>query len=215
MNKSEIENFIASNQPKVIYLSGKTSTGKSTFARFLRDNLGYSIIELDEIVVSSVIRPLDLKDRGQVFIDVYKERGKIDLINRFVLSGRKLINSYIENNKPVIVEGALANSKTLKELFANYPDFTFINFHPLNLNIYKEYLLSRFMTTNLNDHAGLPNGFWKFVDDQDFKQFCNDRVITNKISKSIENFALYSIQESEKRLNQFKEHFNNISIVTI
>lgn len=47
MTVEELYQTIARQKLPVIYLSGKTATGKSTFGRKLRDSLGYQVIELE------------------------------------------------------------------------------------------------------------------------------------------------------------------------
>jgi shikimate kinase len=43
----EVYQDIAKQKPPIIYVSGKTSTGKSIFGRKLSDQLGYQVIELE------------------------------------------------------------------------------------------------------------------------------------------------------------------------
>ena len=76
--------FIKERRPQLVHVSGKTSTGKSTFGARLNRELGYEIVELDKVVVESLVEPLNLADRGRVFLEVYKHRNRPDWIKRFV-----------------------------------------------------------------------------------------------------------------------------------
>lgn len=215
MTKEEIFNRIKAERPPVIYLSGKTSTGKSTFAAHLKTDIGYEVIELDEVVRKAVIEPLNLTDRGKVFIEVYRERNQGDWVGRFVTATQLIINEHVEQNKPLIIEGAVANPKTLQEIFASFPNFYFIYFHPTNLEAYKNNLRSRFEQTSRDSSAGLPVKFWDLISKDQFAQFCKDRIITPELDSAIESYAALSAEGSVNRLNEFRQKFQNIKVVEV
>src|ERR1044072_7767426 len=104
---AEAFEYIATAKPPVVYVSGKTSTGKSTFAAALSEQAGYVVIELDTVVKEAVIQPLALTDEGGVFVEVYRNRTESDWITQFVAEGRKELAGYREQGRPVLVEGAL------------------------------------------------------------------------------------------------------------
>lgn len=54
MTVTKIYQDIANQKPPVIYVSGKTSTGKSTFGRRLHDELNYQVIELEAVLLEIV-----------------------------------------------------------------------------------------------------------------------------------------------------------------
>jgi hypothetical protein len=215
MTTDEIYDSVKNNKPKIIYVSGKTSTGKSTFTRRLTQDFGYKIIELDQMVLYAVIKPLKLPNDGSVFVEVYRNRDKRVWIQLFVQVTRDLIKSYLDNKELVIIEGALANPITLQEILAEYPELTFIYFHPKALDTYIRNLTTRFMSTNKQDRAGLPTGFWSMIDPDEFELFCKTREVTEKLNDSIKKYALLSQEESDKRLESFKSHFANIVIVEV
>lgn len=206
---------IKSEMPALLYISGTSCAGKSTFAHKLRDNLGYEIIELDKIVVGSVIRPQGLVDPGAVFAEVYRNRDQRQLIDPFVAAAKQVISTKLTQNQPIAIEGALANAETLSDIFSDYPDFMFIYFHPKNLEIYRRNLTNRFMLADKDVSSGLPKHFWSLIDEKEFELFCNTRVITPGLEQSIAAFALSSQQESVGRLANFKATFDRITVVEV
>ncbi len=215
MNIEEIYERIKTNQPKLIYISGKTSTGKSTFTKRLTNDFDYKLIELDQIVLEAVIKPLKLPDEGSVFVEVYRNRDKKEWIELFVQATRDLIKKYAQNSESLIIEGAVANPNTLQEIFDGYPKLSFIYFHPKTLDNYVRNLTNRFMVTNKLDRVGLPSAFWNLIDKSEFKQFCENRILTGSLSNAIRKYALLSQEESEKRLLLFKNYFENIEVVEV
>lgn len=215
MTQEEVYNLIKVDRPRVVYLTGKTSIGKSTFANLLKDDFDYQIISLDNIVEKAVMEDFKVEDRDLAFRETYGERNKLDWIKNFVSLGQNLIQENLKKNKPVIIEGALANSETLKEFFSEYVDFEFIYFHPKNIDIYKRNLLSRFKMVDEINRAFLPLGFWKYVTGEMFQKYCLDKIITSDIGLAIETYANDSKQKSEQRLAEFKNNFKNILVVEI
>lgn len=69
----EIYQDIATKMPPVVYVSGKTSTGKSAFGRRLRDQLGYQVIEL-EVVLLDIVEKHKL-DEPTTFRKVLSDTG--------------------------------------------------------------------------------------------------------------------------------------------
>src|SRR5579863_8708520 len=91
MNVDEAFTFVKNTKPGLVYVAGKTSTGKSTFADRLYTRLGYQVINLDAIVDEAVIQPFRLKDRGEAFGEVYKERSQTIWIEAFTGAARTAI----------------------------------------------------------------------------------------------------------------------------
>lgn len=215
MTAEEIYNFVKTNKPSLVYLSGKTSTGKSTFANKLVQDFGYKVVELDQIVKSAVIQRFNLTNEGTTFVEVYRGRDKMLWIEEFVKAARNLIEKHLNNGELLVIEGAVAHPITLSEVLAGYPDFMFVYFHPQTVDNYIRNLTQRFMQTNEQENAALPAAFWKLIDQTEFKSFCKSRIITKSLSQSIREYAKLSQEESNKRLREFKNNFRDIKIVEI
>lgn len=215
MKIEDLYEQIRDEKPSVLYISGKTCVGKSTFANKIRDELGYEVIELDKIVLDSVITPQDIVDEGSAFVEIYKNSEKRELIDPFVSATKQLIEAKSAQHQPIVIDGGVANVDTLAEIFDNSVDSTFIYFHPKNLDIYQRNLTDRFMLSDKKFNSGLPQGFWKFVDNKDFETFCIERVLSPALIRSIEQYARSSQEESKKRLSNFQEKFTKISVVEI
>jgi hypothetical protein len=215
MSTEEAYHLLLSLQPPTLYLSGKTSTGKSTFAKSLHNDLGYKVIQLDQLVHDSVIKPLGLTDRGQVFVEVYKHRTKTDWIERFVEGTRQAVTQDLAAGQRLVLEGAVANPFTLTQILQAMPGGLFFYFHPKNLKVYERNLTSRFMETTKDHEAGLPARFWKLVDPAVFSQFCKDRQLTPTLAQAIHTYAQSSQAESKARLAAFRNQFDNIHVIEI
>lgn len=215
MNKDTIYEIIKNTKPQILYISGKTCTGKSTFSNNLHDDLGYEIIELDQVVRNDVVRKIGLADEGSVFVEVYKYNNRRDLIDPFVASVKKQLNATRNKNIPLILEGAVASTDTISEIFVDYPDFMFIYFHIESLDNYTRNLTKRFMLAGKDFKSGLPKQFWTLVDEKEFDEFCNTRVLSQSLKSSIHEYALRSQIDSKKRLSNLKSKFTNIVIVNL
>lgn len=211
MIRDEVIHVIGIQHPQLIYLTGKSGTGKSTLASKLHDAHGYKVIELDKIVFDAVINPQKLTDAPTVFVDVYRKRDRHDLLDPFIAALQKIITS---SQAPLILEGAIANPETLTDVFSGQP-FTFIYMHPTDLAKYESFILNRFMLATREHNAGLDKQFWSLVDQKEFENFCVTRKLTSSLQRSINDYVLLSQKESDERLATFKKSFKEILVVDI
>ena len=67
-----VKNLLDQNNPRLIFIIGKTCTGKSTFAKSL-DEQNYKHLELDYIVLESVIKKFKLSNgvKSLEHVDAY------------------------------------------------------------------------------------------------------------------------------------------------
>lgn len=214
MNIENTLEYLAQNQPETIHISGKTSTGKSTLAKELRDLFGYEIIELDQIVINEIVKDNSSVNEGMIFAEVYKNRNRLDWINQFVSSTKKRLDELHSNKIKTIIDGAIANPQILKEVLGD-SSAIIIYLHPENLENYMRNLTSRFLTATHQNNAGLPSKFWDKVPNDDFKSFLKDRHLSPAVKNAIEAYAKESQIESAKRLRTFQDNFNNILVVNI
>lgn len=179
-----------------MHLSGKTCVGKSTLADALSIKFGYNVVRLDEIVNDVVIGRFAPLDRGSVFIEVYRNRNKLDWIRLFINETQTRISTILEAGGRVMIEGAIANEETLGELFKPFAGWWFLYLHPQDMERYRANLTSRFVLTTQDFHAGLPRKFWDMVDEEEFAKFCATRQILPGIVSSIDRYASSSQHES-------------------
>lgn len=212
MQLDETYRVIKEREPGLVFVTGKTSTGKSTFAKRLRDELGYRIIELDQIVMKSVVHKQQQENTGSIFLQVYRGGERRDWIDAFVTETKKEIAEH--SAEKLVVEGALAHNETLDEIFAGH-DFLFLYFHPTNEKTYVEMLTQRFVDGAHNGTTGLPKHFWDIVDDVDVKEFLETQKINDALRSAISLYARSSIKQSEERFKYFQEHFPKILNVSI
>ena len=210
MNKyNRIYDKIDATNPKIIYLSGKTCTGKTTLANFLRDKYGSAIIELDEI-----ISEIDAPEGIDKFVEIYRNRGEVELIHLFTTRVKEEINKALKTHPSVIFEGSIANNKTLLEIVQDWTDqFLFIYLSPINLDVYNQQLKNRLKLANRNNNAGLPSMFWKKFTTEQLEEFYTSRDGKSDVDAGITNFAKESMRESEIRQKMFAEVFADILVV--
>ncbi|MFM2423800.1 MAG: hypothetical protein RLZZ70_187 [Candidatus Parcubacteria bacterium] len=213
MNAIDVIDKIEEQKPRVVYLSGKTCTGKTTFAKKLQE-LGYLIIELDPVVMKSVVIPFDVKP-GEGFLTAYRGMGSKEQTQAFIDAAKKEIQEKIKYS-PIVVEGAIATTHILKEVFSgNLNDFRFVYLHPINPEVYTARIKERFIAGAATGTSGLPKHFWEMVDQTDLENFVSTKELNIGIEKALEKYTKLSILESKKRLEHFQDEFNDIQVVEI
>ncbi|HVX24358.1 MAG TPA: zeta toxin family protein [Candidatus Saccharimonadales bacterium] len=203
--------IIERDHPRLIYISGKTSTGKTTLANSLQGKYHTAIIELDKIILG-IEAPKEINK----FVAIYRNRDQVKLIELFVARVKQAVQEALKTHKSVIFEGAIANTKTLQKIVDAYPnDFLFIYLTPVSLEAYTERLTSRFVLATPHHNSGLPPSFWALFNEKELANFYTTRNITPEIHTHIITYAKASMEESEARLAMFKEAFHDILVLTV
>lgn len=217
MTINETYQQVCNTQPPLLYLSGKTCTGKTTFSDRLKVACAYEVINLDDVVNDSIVKPLGLQDsQGDVFVSAYKTADNALWIDIFVQEAQSRIKGLLTQHKKVIIDGAIANPEVITRLFDGLPDVLFVYFHPgTSSRDYLRNLTSRFKDTTADNPNGLPNNFWSCVDQDQFMRFCQDKVITAELKQSIARYAQQSSESSIKRLETFHKDFPDIIVVSV
>jgi gluconate kinase len=154
MTKEELLIKIEREEPQIIYFSGKTSTGKSTFVKNLNSNSKFTVIELDKIVEKEIISKFNL-NHNDAFLDVYGNE-KSDYLEIFSSAVQSEIRSKLRFSA-VIVEGAIAKSGILQKIFSgNLENFLFVYFHPINLESYIQRIHARLVEGIISGNSRLP-----------------------------------------------------------
>lgn len=213
MTVDETYEDIAKQKSPVIYLSGKTSTGKSTFGRKLRDELGYEVIELEAILLEIVKK--NGFDEQTTFRAVLYDMEESEPKTLFLDATNRIITDALASNRHVVIEGAVANVETLRRILQSATNLLFLYFHPSDIEIYIRNLTKRFMESDERSYGGLPLKFWRHVDDTEFTAFCKTRKLTDNLKASIRQYALGSQKESLIRLEEFQQEFGSVIRVEI
>jgi len=202
---------IEKNHPRLVYLSGKTSTGKTTLANSLKDKFDVAIIELDQI-----IHGIEFPGEINKFIAIYRQRDEVALIELFISRVKREINEALKSHSSVLFEGAIANSETLYEIVQEWlDDFLFIYLTPASLESYVERLTNRLMLATANHNSGLPPSFWKQFTDRQLETFYSSRDVTPELNAGITAYAEESMYESKDRLKMFTERFEGILVLEV
>lgn len=215
MTIEEAFTWVSRNRPGVLHISGKTSTGKSTFAEQLESRLGYAVVECDEMVYKGVIEPLELDVAQDVVAEVYKRRVHLDWVARFVTFTAQSVGAYMAGNQPVVLDGAIANPVTLRELLAPYADAEILYFHPVSLPRYENRIRQRLLAPASSPYARLPRTFWVLVDEEAMEQYRTSHTISPSIEAAITSYALASQKSSKERLQTLKRDFPDIIVVEV
>lgn len=213
MDESQLTQKISEQKPRLIYVSGKTCTGKTTFANLLEQH-GYTKIELDKIVTDSVVIPFNLPP-ADAFLTAYRDDGPVEHTEAFISAARQDIAEKLRYSS-LVIEGAIAKTRILKEIFKDgLEEFLFIYFHPVNIEVYMDRIRSRFIAGARNNTSGLPKHFWALVQDNDLAHFMDTNTLNEGIENSIKEYAGLSMQESVARLEHLKSEFPDICVVEI
>lgn len=213
MTSADAYRTIKETRPPVIFITGKTSTGKSTFGRRLRDEMGYTVVELEAMLVNLVKR--HELDENQTFKKVFYESENSEERNWFLDETDEVITKALRDEHPLIIEGAVANANTLQRILQPTASLYFLYFHPKNIDDYVRNLTERFKSSSQDSNAGLPIKFWQMIDSEQFKTFCNTQVVSDDLERSIKEYALASQKESVLRLEKLQEKFHNVVVIDI
>jgi hypothetical protein len=213
MDKEAVLEKITDQQPRLIYVSGKTCTGKTTFAHFLEQH-GYKKVELDKVVTHAVVIPFNVQP-GDGFRTAYRDEGPREQTSAFTDAAKLEIIESLKTSS-LVVEGAIAKPRILGEIFSGeLKDFVFVYFHPIHADVYEQRILSRFIGGAKDGTAGLPKDFWALVQEPDLEEFKKTDVIVQGIHQAIKQYAAKSMEESKVRLEGFRVSFPDIAVVEL
>lgn len=203
----KLKSYLETRQPKLIFVIGKTCTGKSTFAKSLKMR-GYSHLELDFTVIDSVVKRYKVLDQGKAFL-VYKGMAKSDWQKSFENDALKLIQKNLTQSK-VVVDAAFADPGVLKKIITKgcIKDFEVIYFHPINKESYCKGILSRFIDDiKTNKHSFY---IWDEVTNDILDDYYKNGESGLKVTQLVNKYGEESMNLSVDRLNKFKKVFPEI-----
>jgi hypothetical protein len=202
----EVRQIINQKQPKLIFLGGKTCTGKTTFANSLVP-IGYQQIELDPIVRKYVSDKYKLEDQSIGF-NVYKGNAPPNWQKSFEDSSHRVIKNKLKKIK-VVVDAAIADVDVLKRIFhKELEKSTLIFFHPFDEDFYVHSIFNRFDSDLKNNRQTFP--IWEFITTESVDDYTKNGESGKIINNIIKNYAKESTLKSEKRYEKFKNEFPNI-----
>jgi 2-phosphoglycerate kinase len=215
MTKDEFIDTVKKELPQIVYLAGRTSTGKSTLARKLSLEYGYSIIELDEIIKQKIIIPNNITDETSVFTAVYRDQGMSEYVERFIIESQKAITTALQTGN-VVIEGAIASPRVLNEIFQNnLKAFLFGYLHPTSTSEYIVRVMKRLKESRGMGNAGLPKTFWDFVPESTLDYFRRTSEINSDMELAVSAFIKHSQELSKKRLNNFLSSNKDIMLIEV
>src|SRR5690349_864722 len=112
MDINDVLEYVSRSRPATIHISGKTSTGKSSLAKELEKLFDYKVVELDQILINEVVKKNSAAE-GVVFVEVYKNRKRLDWIERFISATKRRLNELHSSNIKVVIDGAIAHPQTI------------------------------------------------------------------------------------------------------
>jgi len=214
MTFRELVNELVKDKATLIYISGKTSTGKTTLANRLQSELGYSLVSFDTLVCKSVVDKFNVTDIPHAYVVAYRDGEPAEWRESFILSAKNEIDSQMGNG--IILEGAIANPLTLQKIVSEHlSEFAFIYIHPFSIELYASRIKERFVAGAANNTSGLPKDFWPLLPEDALETFKNTNLVTPVIEKVIHEFALKSQSESAGRLEDMKSYFPSIKVVDL
>ncbi len=206
LNIEDLKKQIKRDLPRLIFLAGKTCTGKSTFALDLK-NLGYKHIELDVVVRQNVVQKFPMSDQSQAF-SVYTGNAPKEWQISFEKATRTLIKEELKSSK-VVVEAAIADVNILKRIFTGeLKYFVIIFFHPFNRKFYYLSILNKFIDDLRTQKRSFP--LWRYVTPEVINDYNKKEKKGAKVRKLIREYADQSIINSVKRYQAFKNVYPNI-----
>lgn len=201
MNKKVVD-LLITIKPRLIFLTGKSSTGKTTLSNKLK-NEGYEIIELD-LIVRSLGKKYNVgssPDYDEAF-KLYKGKVSKKMTNDFIKIVRKMINS--KKDKPFVIEGAISDPSLIKKIFTK--ELSIFTFIYLNIKDHKKHrgrLMKRLVTDINENKKTLP--FWS--------ELPSDFSLNNKKHLSlITKISKKEKKKSNERMEMFLKTFKPLII---
>jgi shikimate kinase len=200
-----------SKHPKLVFLNGKTSTGKTTLSNTLKERYDCAVVELDSIIYGLESRPGTNR-----FIEAYQKRDDVAFTDSFVTVVQQKVREALRGHAFVIIEGAIVNNDTLREIIDDWADsFLFIYLDIQNVDVYMQRLTNRFMLTTQDDGNGLPGLFWDKFSPEVLQRYYATRTMMPDVENAIRSYAVDSIKESAVRLTTFSSKFDHILKVEV
>lgn len=200
---------ISALTPKLIFLTGKSGTGKSHFSNILSDKHGYKLLELDTIVraVAKKYGVGSAPDYAPAFA-VYKGGLTQEFRNEFISE----IHSFIEkhSSNPIIIEGAISNAQMVRDIFSKqYTVFSFVYLYPTDMKKYADRMMKRF---KLDKKMGTRTlSIWPETPPEIEKA----PVSSPKVKQFIAKMAQESKKKSDERYKYFVNNKFNIYTVSV
>lgn len=200
----DVRRRIAEDPPRLIAVTGKTCTSKSTFARRLKA-VGYHHIELDTLVREKVAKKFCQNDPNKAF-SVYKGTAPLIWQESFESGAKALIEGTMRNSR-VVVDTAIGDSSVLNRIFScGLSDFLCLFFHPFNRDFYLRCILKRFLTD-------LNNGTRRFdlshrISTDLLEDFQANGASSSQVRGLLDSYCTENMLASEKRFRSFEDNSN-------
>jgi 2-phosphoglycerate kinase len=210
-DKNELIEYLKLSKPKIILLSGRTCTGKTTMAKELSSELKMEILNLDDFINENVIKKFDLPtniNNSVIYTKIYSNEDDNIYHQAFIEAFK---NFLLENDRPTIIDGSIHNPKIIS-LFEN--DFEIIFLHPVDLKSYANRVIKRFEQGVCNGTSGLTERFWDYVSQKQIDDYCVTKNMTKEIVESIKNFSIEIQKKSLERINKIAS-FSKINVLEI
>ncbi|MES2953577.1 MAG: hypothetical protein V4674_03365 [Patescibacteria group bacterium] len=210
--QNKLFEHISANKPKLIYISGRTCSGKTTLSREI-ENLDYKKIELDKIVERAVMHAFNVTSSSEAFLAAYRGQGPEAHTTAFITEARKVIHLECLSGSRLVTEGAIAKDWIFKEVFSDYlDDLLFVYLLPRNIEVYAKRIEARFVDGAATGTTGLPRDFWALVSQKDVDHFIRSGEL-GKLKDNFLDFAVHAAKESQERLTHLQESFPDIYVV--
>ena len=210
-SKQDLIRKLELTKPKIILLSGRTCTGKTTLSKELSRELDMKILELDDFVLGNVIEKMNLPKQGiysEIFKKIYSDENNNEYQKMFIDAFREFL---LKNNDSIIIEGSIHNPKIIKLLG---DDFEIVFLHPVDLKSYSKRVQKRFESGVCDGTSGLTNRFWDYVTKEQIGEYCKTKKVTDEI---VENIAKFSLEIQDKSLNRINKiaSFSKIKVLEV
>lgn len=195
--------------PKLIFLTGKSGTGKSYYSNILADKYNYKILELDKII-RNIAKKYNIghaPDYAKAF-SIYKGDQSEAIMKDFINEIHTFIDKY--PNNPILIEGAISNAQLINNIFSKqYSIFAFIYLNPSNIKKYASQMMKRFKEDKRNKTKTL--SIWPEVS----TEINNLPTNSPKVSQFIMKQAKQSKKKSDERLQYFISNKFKVYIINI
>lgn len=195
--------------PKLIFLTGKSGTGKSYYSNILANKYNYKILELDKIIRNIAKKHnIGYAPNYAKAFSIYKGDQSEVIMKDFINE----IHTFIDKhpNNPILIEGAISNAQLINNIFSKqYSVFAFIYLNPSNIKKYANQMMKRFKEDKRNKTKTL--SIWPEVT----TEINNLPTNSPKVAQFIMKQAKQSKKKSDERLQYFVSNKFKVYIINI
>ncbi len=193
---------------RIIFLTGRSATGKTTFAKLL-ENHGFVHIDNDELLKIKVNPVFNLTQAESIAVIHGKAQKEVE--DMFI----DLLHEEMEKvpeDKRIVIDGTLSSRRILDRMFSGkFSNFTFVYLYPVDKEKYSQRVRQRFAWEVENNKQYLP--IWNRISPEVLETYKKEGFEAPIVAAFMEDLIEALYQGGEERYRMFVDM--GLKVVTI